>query len=372
MKKLLALLIMLAIIVIPVSIALGAENETNNNEMSIKSEFDKIFEQKIGETIQLRGMDNTMLVEFAYQEKALNKVKEKCANIIGEIKNFYGLDELSEKNWEVYYTSLITILDDSKDRLNISEGDYEYRLLSAFFDIYENKFKNDKIRNLLIYDLNAIEFTDNEEQNIEEIIAENLPYDASFSKEYFSKIEEIEKAKVSRATFNVDMAVVYASNYATYPNEPSYYYFSNGDCTNFVSQILEAGGVSQEVYDSSYSGWWHKYNPKAWFDKHTHSRSWTKADVFARYMGVSMTTNSHRHFSKSLKRGSIIGYDRQSDGDWEHMAFVTSTDGYEGSYGYYDYKVAQHTSGYNAWTSKEENHWEDIGKNGGTYGRIRG
>ena len=53
----------------------------------------------------------------------------------------------------------------------------------------------------------------------------------------------------------------YASAHATSPNTPDYYYFSHGDCINFVSQILEASGVSQDVYDSVYSGWWHKYNP---------------------------------------------------------------------------------------------------------------
>ena len=57
---------------------------------------------------------------------------------------------------------------------------------------------------------------------------------------------------------------------------------------------------------------------------------------------------------------------------WEHMAFVTAVDNYVGnSYRYYDYKVVQHTNNYHLWTSNSGNGWEDVGSDGGRYGRIR-
>ena len=79
------------------------------------------------------------------------------------------------------------------------------------------------------------------------------------------------------AAYDVDDAVNYAITYATDPNTPTYYYFNNGDCANFTSQILENAGVSQIVYDDVAKGWWHK-REKGFLGigyKHTHSQSWS-------------------------------------------------------------------------------------------------
>ena len=46
------------------------------------------------------------------------------------------------------------------------------------------------------------------------------------------------------------------------------------------------------------------------------------------------------YFSAVLNAGTIIGADFDSDGDWDHNAFVTTAESKVGSYGYYDYKVA--------------------------------
>lgn len=359
---------------------------SNDTFISIKPEFDQMFDFNNSKTVSLRATKNKMFIEFKSQKDALQKIKNRCSELIRKIKDTYALEELSETNWEDYYGCLQSIIDDTKGVLDISEGDYEYRFLQAFFDIYENKFKNNKVENLsqIVRSKNV---PDNDErEQINETIAENLPYDSAFAREYFEKHSldlllnrqlsfkinnDISNQTLRSADIDLERAVSYASQYAENPNEPDYYYFSHGDCANFVSQILEYSGVRQEIYDSEYSGWWHKYNPDAWFFKHKHSRSWTKADVFARYMGVVFTDTNHKKFSENVFRGSFIAYDKENDGDWNHMAFVTATDNYIGSYGYYDYKVAQHTSNYHKWTSNTDNHWEDIGKDGGKYGRVR-
>ncbi|MEG0576879.1 MAG: hypothetical protein RR500_03395 [Bacilli bacterium] len=59
------------------------------------------------------------------------------------------------------------------------------------------------------------------------------------------------------------------------------------------------------------------------------------------------------------------------DGSWDHIAYVVADNHYVGNYGYYDYRVAQHTTNYVAWTSSSTNNWEHIGSQGGTYGRVR-
>lgn len=358
-------------------------SSTEKNE-SIKTEFELMFGFNNSRKISLRGITNKMFIEFDSQEEALHKVKSRCSDILDKIKGQYNLDDLSEINWQDYYDGLYSIIDDAGDVLDISETDYEYRFLRAFFDIYENKFKNDKVDELSFIDLSSKAMDNREEKTVNEVIANNLPYQSNFSREYFEKlnvsedyisgsnktIEEKNNSEL-RVAINVEPAVPYAYAHATTPNTPNYYYFSHGDCTNFVSQILEASGVSQEVYDSVHSGWWHKYNPDAWWDKHTHSRSWTVADTFARYMGIVLTTTNHKDFSTNIFRGSIIAGDWTDDGDWNHMAFVTTTDNYIGSYGYRDYKVAQHTSNYHLWISNADNNWENVGRDGGRYGRIR-
>ncbi|WNO79458.1 amidase domain-containing protein [Streptococcus suis] len=390
MKKFVAGLMAISMLIVPMQSAFAEENNKLDSVSSIekvesiKTEFEQMFGFDDSKTISLKGITNKMFIEFDSQEDALYKVKNRCSDILDKIKGQYNLDDLSEANWQDYYDGLYSIIDDAGDILDISETDYEYRFLRAFFDIYENKFKNDKVDELYSVDLSSRVIDNGEEKNASEVIANNLPYQSNFSKEYFEKlnvyedyisdsdkiIEEKNNSEL-RVAINVEPAVSYASAHATSPNTPAYHYFHRGDCTNFVSQILEASGVSQDVYDSVHSGWWHKYNPNAWLDKHTHSRSWTMADTFARYMGVILTRTNHRNFSANVFRGSIIAGDWTDDGDWEHMAFVTAADNYVGSYGYYDYKVAQHTSDYHLWTSNSGNNWENIGSDGGRYGRIR-
>mgnify|MGYP001168572627 FL=1 len=390
MKKFIAGLMAISMLIVPIQSAFAEENNkldsvsSTEKVESIKTEFGQMFKFDDSRTISLRGITNKMFIEFDSQEDALYKIKNRCSDILDKIKGQYNLDDLSEANWQDYYEGLYSIIDDAGDILDISETDYEYRFLRAFFDIYENKFKNDKVDELSSVDLSSRVIDNGEEKIASEVIANNLPYQSNFSKEYFEKlnvyedyisdsdkiIEEKNNLEL-RVAIDVESAVSYASAHATSPNTPDYYYFSHGDCTNFVSQILEASGVSQDVYDSVYSGWWHKYNPNAWGNKHTYSRSWTKADTFARYMGVVLTRTNHRNFSANVFRGSIIAGDWQDDGDWEHMAFVTAADNYVGSYGYYDYKVAQHTNNYHLWTSNSGNGWEHAGSDGGRYGRIR-
>ena len=62
--------------------------------------------------------------------------------------------------------------------------------------------------------------------------------------------------------------------------------------------------------------------------------------------------------------------EKTNDGNWDHIGFVVDKKRTKTN-GYYDYKVAQHTSDYLAWTSSSTNNWENQGANGGTYGRVR-
>ncbi|QRG86710.1 amidase domain-containing protein [Bulleidia sp. zg-1006] len=275
MKKIIAGLIAIIMLIIPIQSVFAEENNkldsVNSAEKieSIKTEFEQMFGFDDSRTISLKGVTNKMFIEFDSQEDALYKIKNRCSGILEKIKKQYSLDDLSESNWQDYYGGLYSIIDDAGDALGISEADYEYRFLRAFFDIYENKFKNDKIVKISSLDLSSRVIDNGEEKIVSEVIASNLPYKSHFSKEYFGKssayedytaesdriIEEKNNLE-SRAAINVVPAISYAHAHATSPNTSAYHYFHRGDCANFVSQILEASGVSQVVYNNVNSGWW--------------------------------------------------------------------------------------------------------------------
>ena len=202
-----------------------------------------------------------------------------------------------------------------------------------------------------------------------------LPYYAPLAVEASSYMQE--QLRTLRGTLpDLNAAVRYAEKYAWTPNADEYgvakqKFIVDADCTNFVSQILHASGVSQVVYGNENYGWWHRKN---WLNIHSYSISWINADVFARYMGVGYTTTNHQSFARNIIVGDFIAFDRESNGTWDHMGFVTYRDNaerwYNGKY-YQNYIVAQHSSNYNMWVSEEQNHWENIGDKNGRYGRVR-
>lgn len=279
---------------------------------------------------------------------------------------------MNSSNWKEYQDKMNVFFTIPTDEYN--ESNEDFIKLRAFFDIYENEESNQEILNYVSSQKLNVNNSNIDVIKSNDIVELGLlfPYYAPVAKLVESIITPIQM----KATINIQPAVNYAIAHATNRNTPTYYSFRNGDCTNFVSQILEASGVSQVVYSSEHSGWWHKrevgFLGIGW--KHTHSRSWTMADVFARYMGVTYTTKNHPNFSANILQGDFIAADWSSDGNWDHSGFVTARDNYSlswnGSPAYYDYKVAQHTTDYNAWTSSSTNGWENT-SDGRTYARIR-
>lgn len=183
------------------------------------------------------------------------------------------------------------------------------------------------------------------------------------------KLDKILLSDFDTNIVNLNDAIDYANRFAYSPNEGPFYYFHNGDCANFVSQIMLASGR-----DTTQS-WWHRIT-KDWTENYTHKHApaWSLVNTFVYYFGVSNSTLSHREFSTILSSGSIITFDSSDDGDLDHVAFVTQSDNYisdYNGYSYFDYKVAQHTRNYHAWTSSSENNWEKIEDNGGRYGLVR-
>lgn len=197
---------------------------------------------------------------------------------------------------------------------------------------------------------------------IDEII-HGLPYTDPAVSTYQDKADEERNSGIHtnqiRGLNNVTEANNYAKAYAESPNTKDYTEFSRGDCTNFVSQICHAGGVPMT------SSW-------NWYGYYNHTNTWTVADDFCQhfkprwYTGV--TPAHFLNFSKQLytKGGSVIGYDDDNNGHWDHVGYVVARSSsicyrynknFNTDFEFYNFEVAQHTNNYLLWADNDDNHW---------------
>ncbi|MFD6180680.1 amidase domain-containing protein [Streptomyces goshikiensis] len=98
---------------------------------------------------------------------------------------------------------------------------------------------------------------------------------------------------------------------------PSYRQFggAGGDCTNFVSQALKAGGWKSAPGSSSdYRNWW--------YDKTRQSDSWVGANEFAWFtLSNHRATNLANVYQADI--GDIVQVDWNGDGSKDHSMMVT-------------------------------------------------
>lgn len=114
-------------------------------------------------------------------------------------------------------------------------------------------------------------------------------------------------------------AVQYAERWWNDVN-PDYRYFSDNNCTNFISQCLRAGGAPMRGYPNRATGWW--YQAGDW------SFSWSVAHSMRWYLSGS--TKGLRGFELAepteLTAGDVICYDFEGDGRWDHTTIVVAKD----------------------------------------------
>ncbi|MFC4619012.1 amidase domain-containing protein [Camelliibacillus cellulosilyticus] len=114
-------------------------------------------------------------------------------------------------------------------------------------------------------------------------------------------------------------AVKYADRWWNQGN-PEFQMF-DVDCTNYVSQCLNAGGAPMHGQYNQHAGWW--YSGKNW------SFSWAVAHSFRWYLTgrqnrlQAVTVDA----PEKLMPGDVICYDFEGDGRWDHSTFVTEKDG---------------------------------------------
>lgn len=125
-------------------------------------------------------------------------------------------------------------------------------------------------------------------------------------------------------------AVNYAVTYALSPN-PSYRYFpiinnNGGDCANFLSQCLKAGGAPMSFNASNY--WWYKHS-----GSNTKNDTWSVSWAVAHSLYWLLKVNGAKNLvgpkgfevnnAGSLQIGDLIFYE-DANGAIFHSAIVTS------------------------------------------------
>lgn len=141
-----------------------------------------------------------------------------------------------------------------------------------------------------------------------------------------------------------NVAVKYATNHVHSPNS-NYADFTNigGDCTNFVSQALYAGGIKQVSGSNlGQNGWF--YNTSS-----QRSATWTGAHEFGNFWRSRVGVISKRYKSEIIQfasPGDVIQYKEYGTGLRYHSVMVTSKLSN-------DILIAQRTDNYlGSWTNR--------------------
>lgn len=148
--------------------------------------------------------------------------------------------------------------------------------------------------------------------------------------------------------WNKTSAATYAEKWAL-SNNPAWPYFSGNDCTNFISQSLNYGGIAMEATRTDRTKWYRAKNQNnAWI----YGLPWTVSADFYTYFRTSSKTKDNRYYIKGydwkasttdrpeppnnntlLNVGDIVSYNFEGNGVG-HTGIVTAygTDNYSSSY----------------------------------------
>lgn len=370
------------------------EETTTNQAFDAGEEINQLEQVSYSKGFMIDGIKYRLYPEFQDANRAISELEKVAKDGMAYLKVNYGLESLSNSNYEEYQAYVCEALGEEEVYTNEALEDELY-LIDGFLDIYENGDANKEILEL-VNSLNGnfqgttVEDTAQATSELQLLLPYNTGADeavaaaaeeiaADVEQEYhvnFLESDELSTGQIGsdqqaelqtytgNSAFNVDKGITYANKYAVKRNIKYDKGFDNKDCTNFTSQIKKAGGVKE------FTKWTNGSNPyllkgSSWYFNKAgdYGAIWVNANKFAKFFGVKYKTNSFYNFSKKVKRGSFISYDLEGDGGWDHMAFVTAkynesytTNGVE----YYDFKIAQYSADYHLKVTNAKNNWEKL------------
>ncbi|MCM3216825.1 amidase domain-containing protein [Niallia taxi] len=237
---------------------------------------------------------------------------------------------------------------------NIGFEGYNYDLLSAYASIYSSEFEKN-LDTSLNYEIVSFFSLDSSIENmtIEEIrnenIKKNLEIEDQINKEQTID-SSLPKMQAKAVTGSSGFSPTAAKNYmkthwdTTSSKRYNYYGGSGGDCTNYVSQVLYAGGMGMT---GSFEGGYPNKRPttKYWYSKLNkwgyiyNTTSWMRVtDFYSYWVGTKKHTVSKYSTAKSASKyantGDVIQFYKNSTGSWYHTVVVYDRDGANGTIRY--------------------------------------
>lgn len=145
----------------------------------------------------------------------------------------------------------------------------------------------------------------------------------------------VQAPMVASAYYNYYNMIVYAATWFNGHNwQYNNYDGGTGDCTNFVSQALAAGGW-QQVGSGFF---WERTDSSKWYHSNPDSYTWSGAQNFFWFATGSGRTYELSYLA-DMGPADVMQIDWYNDGIIDHTALVTFVNGQ-------DIKVSQHTDGY--------------------------
>lgn len=144
--------------------------------------------------------------------------------------------------------------------------------------------------------------------------------------------------------YNRKGAVEYAIRYGKHPN-PDYIYYHGDDCTNFISQCLQAGGAKNHYHPTH--PWWYQNGKTSicWAvaaSLYWYIRTMTKENRFgikAKTVSIKGDGLYNLSVANLLEVGDVIQY-RNNQNRIQHSTIIT---GFSNSGGIKEALVSQHT-----------------------------
>jgi hypothetical protein len=343
----------------------------------------------VKQALIIDGVENNLFCTFDDPTVALYDLMSAIPEYLEFLKEEYDLNEITLENISIYEEKMFEyeqLLIGAKAIEKLETVRKESEILASFCRIYSLESRN----NMAIQTVYKNSSTSAKREELIDLIP-LLPSFAPLAEEFNTALIRDKQAFQSESTYDVvnpisygtvktaaygatmaaapyygsydaAKAVAYAYKYAINPNSSGafgYRYFgTNGDCTNFASQILYEGGIIKEYTVSELTGWWYSRAGIDIFDMWSYS--WSVSSYCVTYMGRSAESKNFPALSLTVQYGDIIAIDNDGVGNYHHLGCV-STIGTYGTYNgmtYRDFIIAQHSSNYYEWVSSPLNGWE--------------
>lgn len=265
-----------------------------------------------------------MLLGFSYPVET-NASEDFTKESYYEITKESTISEIEDYLFSYFENNNIEIERNSSEH-------YEYLFNQLSYNQDENLTKDKNYSEILSYastyvgnyaEIEMNGSNDLEDKTIDEVILQN--------KEDIEKAElegsfSVEPQITRAAGYNPNAAVNYAKKYSIYQNGDYPYY--TADCTNFASQVVQAGGMKQSTSkNASGMAWYMKKNPGLSFNKFDYSVPWINAHQFQVYwnaQGKKITGHTNKNSVQSTANvGDALVYQSKTTYQAWHVAIVT-------------------------------------------------